>query len=432
NARYGVHSMRENGCEARVKVLLVGSGGREHALGWKLTQSSRVDELISLPGNPGLALLGPVVEGVNPLDVGAVAALARIHAVDLVVIGPEAPLAAGLADAVSALGIPVFGPRRAAARLEASKAFAKDVMRRAGVPTAEAWTFTDRHAAHEHIGDRVGPHVIKADGLAAGKGVLVSDDDEAAHAWVDRCFDGGFGEAGATVVIEEYLSGPEVSVFAICSGTDAVALAPARDYKRLYDGDLGPNTGGMGSYSPVDDLPPRLVSDTVEDVIRPTLLQLDSDGHPYTGFLYAGLILTDEGPRVLEFNVRLGDPETQVVLPRLESDLVDMIEAALAGSVVEPEWSPRAAVEVVLAAEGYPDSPISGTAIRGLDRVPEDVLVFHAGTAREGEKTVTAGGRVVNVVGLGPTRAEARERAYAGAERIRWPGMQYRADIAAD
>lgn len=413
-----------------MKVLLVGSGGREHALGWKLAQSPRVDELLSLPGNPGLASLGSVVEGVDPLDVGAVAALARIHAVDLVVVGPEAPLAAGLADAVSALGIPVFGPSRAAARLEASKSFAKDVMTRAGVPTAEAWTFTEAQPAHDHVGSHAGPYVIKADGLAAGKGVLVTDERDEAHGWVDRCFDGDFGDAGSTVVIEEFLAGPEVSVFAICSGAGAVALAPARDYKRLAGGDRGPNTGGMGSYSPVDDLPDDLVPQTLEKVIQPTLQRLSEDGHPYKGFLYAGLVLTDEGPKVLEFNVRLGDPETQVIVPRLESDLVDLIEASLTGSAVEPVWSDRVAVEVVLAAEGYPESPCKGAAIHGLDSVPDDALVFHAGTAREGKKLVTAGGRVLNVVGMGDTLPEARDRAYAAVEAISWRGMQYRTDIA--
>lgn len=414
-----------------MRVLLVGSGGREHALGWKLTQSRRVNELISLPGNPGLATLGSVVEGVDPGDVGAVAALARIQAVDLVVVGPEAPLAAGLGDAVSALGIPVFAPSRAAARLEASKSFAKEVMARAGVPSGESWTFSDRQAAHSHVASRPGPHVVKADGLAAGKGVLVTDADDEAHAWVDRCFDGDFGDAGGKVVVEEYLAGPEVSVFAVCAGTDAVALAPARDYKRLGDGDTGPNTGGMGAYSPVDDLPDGLVDTTLTTVILPTLRQMEADGHPFTGFLYAGLVLTQEGPRVLEFNVRLGDPETQVVLPRLETDLVDLIESALEGSLIPPAWSPQAAVEVVLAADGYPESPVQGARIKGLDRIPEGILSFHAGTTREGKRLLTGGGRVLNLVALADTLPEAREAVYAAVEEVSWPGMRYRTDIAA-
>ena len=408
----------------------MGSGGREHALGWKLAQSDRVTELISLPGNPGLSELGSVVEGVSPTDVGAVAALARVQAVDLVVVGPEAPLAAGLADAVSALGIPVFGPSRAAARLEASKAFSKDVMERAGVPTARSWTFDDADAAHRHLAESDGPYVVKADGLAAGKGVLVTEDRHDARAWMDRCFGGDFGAAGERVVVEEYLEGQEVSVFAICAGTEAVALEPARDYKRLGDGDTGPNTGGMGSFSPVPDLPPDLVTNTLSDVVRPTLSQMSEDGHPYLGFLYAGLVLTDDGPRVLEFNVRLGDPETQVVLPRMESDLVDLIEGALDGRPPEPIWSDRAAVEVVLAADGYPDAPKAGAQIRGLGEVADDVLIFHAGTIREGRKIEVAGGRVLGVVGLGDTLGDARERAYAAVETVAWPGARFRRDIA--
>lgn len=415
-----------------MRVLLVGSGGREHALGWKLAHSPRVDEVMSIPGNPGLAALGPVVEGVAPDDAGAVAAIARMHGVDLVVVGPEGPLAAGLADAVGRLGIPVFGPSRAAARLEASKAFAKDVMRRAGVPTAEAWVFDDRAAAAAHVRGHPGPYVVKADGLAAGKGVLVTEDRDDALAWVDRCFDGGFGAAGATVVIEEYLDGPELSVFAVCDGEHAVILEPARDYKRLRDGDRGPNTGGMGSFSPVE-LPQGLIDRVVADVIDPLLRQMAEDGTPYRGFLYAGLALTADGPRVVEFNVRLGDPETQVVLPRLRTDLVEVMEAALGGSLagLALEWLPVAAVNVVLAASGYPDSPRRGDVIHGADGIDHDAMVFHAGTTRDGRgRLVTAGGRVLNVVGTGPDLAAARATAYAAVDRISWDGMQFRTDIA--
>lgn len=414
-----------------MRVLLIGSGGREHALGWKLAQSGRVTELMSLPGNPGLAKLGPVVEGVSATDPGAIAALARIHRVDLVVIGPEAPLAAGVADAVSRLGIPVFGPTRAAAQLESSKAFAKDVMTRAGVPTAASWTFTDADA-HTHIDTHPGTFVVKADGLAAGKGVLVTESADAAHGWVDRCLEGGFGEAGATVVIEEFLDGPEVSVFAMCAGTEAVALAPARDYKRLGDGDTGPNTGGMGSFSPVDDLPDGLVEWTMAQVIRPTLNQMAADGQPYTGFLYAGLILTEDGPRVLEFNCRLGDPETQVVVPRLDTDLVDLVEGALAGRLIEPRWSDTFAVEVVLAADGYPEAPVKGAVLGDPTGLGDDVLVFHAGTVRQSGKLVVDGGRVLDVVGLGDSKAIARDRAYAAVESVKWPGARHRTDIASE
>ncbi|MFP4073933.1 MAG: phosphoribosylamine--glycine ligase, partial [Actinomycetota bacterium] len=337
-----------------MKVLLVGSGGREHALGWQLARSPRVDELISLPGNPGLAELGPLVEGIGEEDVGAISAMARLHGVDLVVVGPEAPLAAGAADAVSRSGIPVFGPTRSAARLESSKSFAKDVMTRAGVASGSAETFTDPETAKEHISRSDGPYVVKADGLAGGKGVLVTEARDDAFEWVDRWIETG------PVVVEEFLDGPEVSLFAVCTEGGAVPLQPARDYKRLLDGDEGPNTGGMGSYSPVDDLPDDFVADTMRDVIEPTLQQMRNDGTPFTGFLYAGLVLTADGPKVLEFNVRLGDPETQAVLPRMTSDLVDVLEGA------EPEWTEAATVNVVLAAKGYPGSPEKGARIKGL------------------------------------------------------------------
>ncbi len=414
-----------------MRVLLIGGGGREHAIGWALARSPHVTELISLPGNPGLAELGAVVEGVSATDVGAVAAIARVHSVDLVVVGPEAPLAAGIVDAISRLGIPVFGPTRSATRLESSKAFAKDVMIRAGVPTSGAWVFEDQETAAAHVNGHPGPYVVKADGLAAGKGVLVTEERAAALGWVDRCFEGGFGSAGSRVVIEEYLSGPEVSVFAVSDGTDAITLEPARDYKRLLDGDEGPNTGGMGSYSPVE-LPDSLVEQVRQEIILPVLRTMAADGNPYIGFIYAGLVLTPEGPKVIEFNARLGDPETQVVLPRLQTDLVEMIEAALAGRIssVDLSWSARAAVNVVLAAGGYPDSPRSGDRITGLPVADDDVLVFHAGTTRDDAgRLVTSGGRVLSVVGMGDSVADASGRAYAAMEGIRFEGKQHRSDI---
>ncbi|MDH3307804.1 MAG: phosphoribosylamine--glycine ligase, partial [Acidimicrobiia bacterium] len=301
-----------------MKVLLVGSGGREHAIGWKLATDPRVTELISLPGNPGLAALGSLVEGIESTDAGAVAAFAAAQQIDLVVIGPEAPLAAGLADALKARGIRTFGPSRAAARLESSKAFAKEIMDRAGAPTAPWAVFEAREPAIAYLGSLSGPFVVKADGLAAGKGVLVTRDRSAAIDWVDQCLSGRFGAAGARVVVEEYLDGPELSIFAVCDGTDAVLLEPARDYKRLGTGDAGPNTGGMGSYSPVGGLPDGIVEFTLDRVVRPVLATMAADGNPFTGFLYTGYVLTSDGPKVLEFNCRLGDPETQVVLPRLE------------------------------------------------------------------------------------------------------------------
>jgi phosphoribosylamine--glycine ligase len=407
-----------------MKVLLIGGGGREHAIGWKLVQSPRVKELISLPGNPGLAELGPTVEGIGAEDIGAVAAMARIHRVDLVVVGPEAPLAAGIVDAVSSLGIPIFGPTRSAARLESSKSFAKDVMKRAGVPTGESRTFTDHKAALAYLYDSEGPFVVKADGLAAGKGVLVTESRTDAESWLDYCLEGGFGAAGNSVVIEEFLDGPEVSVFAVCTEGGAVALEPARDYKRLLERDEGPNTGGMGSYSPVNDLPEGLVESTMSDVINPTLKQMHDDGNPFTGFLYAGLVLTDRGPRVLEFNVRLGDPETQAVLPRMTSHLIDVLEGAT------PEWSDLATVNVVMAARGYPTAPEKGAQIKGLDRVPDDVIVFHAGTAWDGNRLLVDGGRVLNLVGTGSSIGVAREAAYEAVERVAWKGAEFRTDIA--
>ena len=407
-----------------MRVLLIGGGGREHAIGWKLAGSPRVSELISLPGNPGLAELGPTVEGIHMNDVGAVAAMARLHHVDLVVVGPEAPLAAGAADAISSLGMRVFGPTRGAARLESSKAFAKEIMARAGVSTAESWVFTAPGPAKMHLDEMGPPFVVKADGLAGGKGVLVTDSREDAMVWVDYCFEGGFGNAGESVLIEEYLDGPELSVFAVCTETGAVPLEPARDFKRLEDGDQGPNTGGMASYSPVDDLPPGLVDTVMSDVIEPTLGQLEEEGTPFTGFLYAGLSLTETGPKVLEYNVRLGDPETQAVLPRMKTDLVDVLEGA------QPEWEDRATVNIVLAAEGYPVEPVTGAVITGLDRVPADVLVFHAGTRRENGRLIVDGGRVLNLVGMGASMGEASERAYQAVETVAWRGAHYRTDVA--
>ena len=412
-----------------MNVLLIGSGGREHALGWKLAQSPRLTRLISLPGNPGLAELGQTLPGADPLDGAAVVDAARAHKIDLVVIGAEAPLAAGVTDALRAAGIPVWGPSQEAAQLESSKAFAKAVMDEAGVATAGWAAFDQLAPALEFLAQRPGPYVVKADGLAAGKGVLVTDNRLEAEHWVQRCLAGKFGEP--RVVIEDYLKGPEVSVFALCDGTEAVILEPARDYKRLLNNDRGPNTGGMGSYSPVPGLPRRLSSNTLEKVIRPVLTVMADRGTPYSGFLYAGLVLTRAGPKVLEFNCRLGDPETQVVLPRLESDLLDVLEAGVEGRLgsVELKWSDRAMVNVVLAASGYPDAPRRGAELR-IGDLSEDVMVFHAGTTRHRGQLVANGGRVLNVVGAGDTLAEARTLAYEALDQIEFPGAQFRTDIA--
>jgi phosphoribosylamine---glycine ligase len=399
-----------------MKVLLIGGGGREHALGWKLAASPRVDELFSLPGNPGLADLGPLIEGVDPQNAGAVGAVASSLGVDLVVVGPEAPLAAGVTDALARQRIPTFGPTRAAARLESSKTYAKEVMDRAGIPTAGSVTVTSSEEASAAIAGSPGPYVVKADGLAAGKGVLVTESPDDAIAWADRWLDAG------PVVMEDYLDGPEVSVFAVCTPGGSVALEPARDYKRVGDGDTGPNTGGMGAFSPVEDLPAGLVGDVMRTVIEPTVAQMASEGNPFHGFLYAGMVLTSDGPKVLEFNVRLGDPETQTVIPRLSNDLVDVLEGAA------PTWSEQATVTVVLAADGYPERPRTGVVIRGVDSV-DDALVFHAGTARDGKRLMVDGGRVLAVVGSGDDLAQARRRAYGAVEKIHWPGMTFRTDI---
>lgn len=372
-----------------------------------------------------------IIEGVSPTEVGAVAAVAAAHGIDLAVIGPEAPLAAGISDALRRMGIAVFGPTRAGARLESSKSFAKEIMRRAAVPTAASEVFTDPVAAHAHLASTAGPYVVKADGLAAGKGVIVTDSRAEAEAWVDACFDGRFGDAGASVVVEEYLEGPELSVFAISDGTRYLILEAARDYKRLGDGDSGPNTGGMGSYSPVE-LPPDLIPTVARTVIEPTLGTMSEIGEPYVGFLYAGLALTSQGPQVIEFNCRLGDPETQVVMPRLETDLLPVLAAAAVGDLGGHQltWSDDATVNVVLASPGYPDNSQTGGVITGLEDVEPGTFVFHAGTRREDKRLVTAGGRVLSVVGTGSSVVQARDAAYRAAEVIRFKGKQYRTDIA--
>jgi phosphoribosylamine--glycine ligase len=400
----------------RVKVLVVGSGGREHALAWKLAQCEELSELHAAPGNPGIAALGRC-HPVRADDAEAVLDLSTEIGIDLVVVGPEAPLAAGLADVLRHAGVAVFGPGAAAARIESSKAFAKEVMLAAGVPTAAELT------------EVRAPCVVKADGLAAGKGVWVCRiSSEADEAWRRA------RSLGERVVVEELLEGEEVSLFALCDGVDALPLAPAQDYKRLRDDDEGPNTGGMGSYSPVPSVGPDEVEELVDTVHRPVLRELAERGAPFQGLLYAGLMLTEDGPRVLEFNCRFGDPETQAILPRLDGDLLGALAAAAAGSLGEVELaaSPEAAVTVVLASRGYPDEPETGIEIRGVaDAEAAGALVFHAGTALRGETLVSAGGRVLNVTATGTTAAAARERAYGAVERIEFPGALYRRDIAA-
>jgi phosphoribosylamine--glycine ligase len=417
----------------------VGGGGREHALAWGLARSASVAEVVAAPGNPGIEAVARCV-AVDAQDPGAVARLADDLGVDLVVVGPEAPLVAGVADAVAASGRPVFGPDARAARLEGSKAWMKEVLSGAGVPTAEHASFrADQHdEALAFLGTLEGLYVVKTDGLAAGKGVLVTDSRDEAEAAVRRYLSGeAFGDAGRTVVIEEGLRGPELSLLVVCNGDPdaAVPLAPAQDFKRVGDGDTGPNTGGMGAFSPVPAAGPELVEQVMALAVRPTLHALAEQGASYRGVLYAGLMLTDDGPKVIEYNVRFGDPECQVVVPRLETDLGDLCDAAARGATLPAvRFRDDACVTVVLASGGYPAAPRTGQTIRGLEAATArpDVMVFHAATARGTEGTlVTAGGRVLDVTALGRTVAEARERAYGAAEAITWFGVQYRRDIAA-
>jgi phosphoribosylamine---glycine ligase len=417
-------------------VLVVGGGGREHALGWRLATSPSVDRLVSAPGNPGLASLGPT-HALDPTDVTAVAELAEREAVDLVVVGPEGPLVAGVVDELARRGIPTFGPTAAGAHIEGSKAFAKSVMDLAGIPTAGYVAATDRDAAHEALERFMPPYVVKADGLAAGKGVRICLDlEEAREAVDDALVHRVFGDAGAQVVIEEYMEGPERSVFGVCDGEDVVLLAPAQDYKRARDGDEGRNTGGMGAYSPVPGCTLDDVRHLADEVFRPVLHELASRGTLYRGLLYAGLIDTVQGPKLLEFNARFGDPETQVVLPRLASDLGDLLAASASGSVadVDVAWRDDAAVTVVLASGGYPGSYATGVPIHGVEEAERSaaIEVFHAGTARDDDgRLVTAGGRVLAVTALGPSVSEARAMAYAAADRISFDGLHRRGDIAA-
>ena len=396
----------------------MGSGGREHALAQVLGRSA---EVVVTPGNPGI----PESVSEPPEEIEA----------DLFVIGPEAPLVDGLADRLRHRGLLVFGPGSDGARLEGSKAWMKEVLVEAGVPTAQYGAFTDRAAAQAFLDQLDGLFVVKTDGLAAGKGVLVTGDRAEADAAVAAYLSGdAFGDAGRRVVIEQGLTGPELSVLAVCDGTTAVPLAPAQDFKRLGDRDLGPNTGGMGAYSPVPVATERLVDDLMEEAILPTLAALQSRGIDYRGVLYCGLMLTSDGPRVLEYNVRFGDPETQVVLPRMVDDLADLLASAAAGTLGDPPaFDDDAAVTVVCATEGYPALPCTGDAIDGAEAASdsEHVTVFYSGVDRSGDRLVTAGGRVLAVTGKGAALAEARERAYAGVEKISWPGMHHRVDIAA-
>ena len=416
----------------RLKVLVIGGGGREHALAWKLAQSPRVQNVIVAPGNPG-TLAEPNCENAMASTVEQWVALAKNERVAMTVVGPEAPLAAGVVDAFRAEGLRIFGPTKAAAQLESSKDFAKAFMTRHGIPTAAYETFTDARAAHDFVEANGAPIVIKADGLASGKGVVVATTLAEAHAAIDMMLaDNAFGEAGARVVIEEFMSGEEASFIVMVDGKNVLTMASSQDHKRLLDGDVGPNTGGMGAYSPAPVVTPAIHARIMREIILPTVAGMARDGIAYTGFLYAGVMINEAGePKTVEFNCRFGDPETQPIMMRLKTDLVDLIEHGINGTLdkAEADWDRRVALGVVMASSGYPDNPRRGDVIRGLHADTEDAHVFHASTAFDDGQVVTAGGRVLCVTALGDTVKIAQKRAYEVADSIAFDGMQMRRDI---
>ena len=422
-----------------MKVLVVGSGGREHALAWKVSQSPKVSKIYCAPGNAGMASIGECVN-IKVMDIPALVSLATKKAIDLVIVGPESPLIAGLADELRAAGIPTFGPSKAAAQIEGSKVFSKNLFAKYGIPTAAFLTFDDPEAASAYIEEVAGgsdelPIVVKAEGEALGKGVLMcSTKSQALSAVKTIMVDRAFGQAGDRVVIEEMLEGQEATLMVITDGTSVLPLQPAQDYKRAYDNDEGLNTGGMGCYSPVPVVPPEVYDECLRRCILPTIRAMKAEGRPYTGALYCGIMLTKDGPKVIEFNARFGDPETQVALPLLETDLIDVIQASLSGSLdsVETKCYNGAAVCVVVASGGYPGSYETGKPISGLDAAGsiEGVTVFHAGTRLDDGKVVTSGGRVLGVTGVGDSFRSARDRAYSAVDRIHFEGMHYRTDIA--
>jgi phosphoribosylamine--glycine ligase len=415
-----------------MNILLLGSGGREHALAWKMAASPLTDRLICAPGNGGIAREAECV-ALDIADHAAVIAFCRDNAVDFVVVGPEGPLCAGVVDDLEAAGIRAFGPSRAAARLEGSKSFTKDLCRSAGIPTAAYERFRAADQAKAYARACGAPIVVKADGLAAGKGVVVAESLAEAEAAIDMILGGGLGEAGAELVIEEFLEGEEASFFALCDGETAIALASAQDHKRAFDGDKGPNTGGMGAYSPAPIVDAAMSARVMDEIVLPTLRAMKAMGAPYKGVLFAGLMITAEGPKLIEYNVRFGDPECQVLMLRLMSDLVPALLASRDGVLksLDLRWHPEAALTVVMAAQGYPGPYAKGSVIEGLDEAAavEGVEIFHAGTKHEGSRIVANGGRVLNVSALGKTVREARTRAYEAISRIRWPQGFCRRDI---
>jgi len=419
-----------------MKILLIGSGGREHALAWKLAQSPQVQTVYVAPGNGGTASVKQTAAGIQNLpisDLQELADFAKREKIHLTVVGPEAPLAAGIVDVFRNNGLRIFGPTQLAAQLESSKDFSKAFMKRHGIPTAEYQTFSNALEAHAYIDAQGAPIVIKADGLAAGKGVVVAMNLAEANAAVDMMLaDNKLGNAGARVVIEEFLTGEEASFIVLVDGKNVLALATSQDHKRLLDADQGPNTGGMGAYSPAPVVTPEIHARALREVIMPTVKGMEADGIPYTGFLYAGLMISPDGKiKTLEFNCRMGDPETQPIMARLRSDLVKALDHAVDGTLneVELDWDRRTALGVVLAAPNYPNTPRNGDMITGIPTDTEDQLTFHAGTKLQDEKLVTSGGRVLCVVGLSDTVRGAQQKAYEAISKIQFDGMQYRKDI---
>lgn len=417
-----------------MNVLLVGGGGREHALAWAMAKSPKLTKLYAAPGNAGIASVAECID-VGAEDIAGICSAVKDLKIEFVVVGPEAPLVEGLADKINAMDIPVFGPSAAAAELEGSKGMMKDLLAKYDIPTAEYQRFDEPDAAKEYIRVKNHPVVVKADGLAAGKGVILSHTLNEAYAAVDHIMiEEAFGHAGAEIVIEEFMVGEEASFFALCDGTRAIPLGGAQDHKQVHDGDHGPNTGGMGAYSPAPVLDDAMQKRIMDEIITPTVEAMAKEGAPYTGVLFAGLMITDTGPRVIEFNVRFGDPECQPIMSRLKSDALDMLHAAATGNLdkIKLKWDKRAALTVVMAAAGYPGSYRKGTAIKGVDDADamDDVTVFHAGTALDDEGVLVAnGGRVLGVTALGDTVAEAQKRAYEAVDTIDWPEGFCRRDI---
>ena len=415
-----------------MNILILGGGGREHSLAWAVMQNPKCDRLIVAPGNAGIAQIAGCAS-LNTEDGGAVVTFAEENAIDFVIVGPEAPLAAGVADRLREAGILVFGPSAAAARLEASKNFTKEICDAVGAPTAAYEHFTDAEAAKAYVRTQGAPIVVKADGLAAGKGVIVAMDEATALAAIDDMFAGAFGGAGAEVVIEEFMEGEEASFFVLCDGETVLPIGTAQDHKRVGEGDTGPNTGGMGAYSPAPVLTDAVAQRALEEIIRPTMAEMTRRGSPYQGVLYAGLMIKDGSPRLVEYNVRFGDPECQVLMMRLGAQAMDLMHAAAEGRLkdMRVNWADDHALTVVLAADGYPGSYEKGSVIGGLDDLPETsfAMCFQAGTSERDGRIVATGGRVLNATARGASLAEARGRAYAIAEAVDWPGGFYRRDI---